>query len=193
MKGGWINLFELFSVSRQVVIEEGEITLNKQPVAIFPVSFLGDYILNLKGDIREERQLYESVKKGMVEFSVSLGEEYQLTSRIFLDRWIKYCGFAGWGKVSYKIGEKENCGILSIAGLPLHKYLKDKGVRVPSDPLFEGFIAGSASGTFKSDIDVIETECICSGSDVCIYYWGPKEYLKEKFPDRYEKLFGETK
>lgn len=184
-------MFELFSVSRQVIIEEGEITINKQPVAIFPINFLGSYILNLKGNIKEEKRLYESVKKGMVEFSVSLGEEYQLTSRIFLDRWIKYCGFAGWGIVSYKVIEDEDCGVLYIKDLPLHKYLMANGVKEPSDPLFEGFIAGSASGTFKVDIDVIETECICSGSDKCVYHWGPKTYLKEKFPDLSKRLFEE--
>lgn len=183
----------MFSVSRQVIIEEGEITLNKQPVAIFPVNFLGEYVLKLKGNAKEERRLYESVKKGMIEFSVSLGEEYQLTSRIFLDRWIKYCGFAGWGKVSYKVVEEENCGILYIDNLPLHRYLRDRGAKEPSDPLFEGFIAGSASGTFKVDIDVVETECICSGGSRCVYYWGPKEYLKEKFPGLSGRFLGEKK
>jgi len=191
LNGGSINLFELFSVSRQVIISEGEITINKQPAAIFPINAMGAYILNLKQDRKKERRLYESVKKGMVEFSVSLGEEYQLTSKIFLDRWIKYCGFAGWGIVSYKVIEEENCGILYIKDLPLHNYLRDNGVKEPSDPLFEGFIAGSASGTFRADIDVIETECVCSGSDKCVYYWGPKAYLKERFPDMAKKLFGD--
>lgn len=184
-------MFELFSISRQVIIEDGEITINRQPVAIFPINFLGAYILSLKEDQKEQRRLYKSVKTGMVKFSVSLGKEYQLTTRIFLDRWIKYCGFAGWGIVSYKVVEEENCGVLYVNNLPLHKYLRDNGVKELSDPLFEGFIAGSASGTFKADIDVIETECICSGNDKCVYYWGPKAYLKEKFPDLSKKLFDE--
>lgn len=187
-----MNMFERFSLSREMSIKDGEIILDGQRLTILPVSFVGRYLLYLKNKEDQAKRIYEIMKNGFIEYSTSLGKEYQLSYRDFLDRWVKYCDVGGWGIVKYQLVEKEdNYGFLHIKNLPLHIYLKNKGMKEPSDPIWEGLIAGALRSTFKIEIDVIEVSCICSGSDVCIFYWGPKEYLKSKFPEITSKRFGE--
>ncbi len=187
-----MNIFERFLLSREVTLKEGEITLDRQRIAMFPVGLVGECALAPEQGSEQARILYESMKKGQIEFSRAIGKEYLFDSKTFLDRWIKYCEFAGWGIVTYQLVEKDGRhGFLYVKNLPMHQYLRSKGINKPSDVLFEGLIAGSISGTFRIDVDVIETKCICSGNDVCVYYWGPKKDLKEKFPGEMQKRFGD--
>lgn len=187
-----MNIFEKFSLSREVVMKEGEIVMDKQRMTLLPVNFIGLYSLSLKDELNEAKNLYNSMKSGVFKFSIPLGKEYLLTYKDFLDRWVKYSAFGGWGIVSYQLVDKENnYGFLKIKDMPLHMYLKSKGLKSASDVIFEGLIAGSLSSTFKADVDVIETKCVCSGNDTCVYYWGSLAYLRQKFPDMVSKRFGD--
>ncbi len=187
-----MNIFEKFSLSREVIFKEGEITLDKQRVMMIPLNFIMDYSLKIKNNPREARKFYDTIKNGMMTFSMPLGKEYGLSYRDFLDRWVKYTAFAGWGIVKYEaIDTDTNTGFLTIKDFSLDLYLKGRGVKEPSDRLMEAMIAGSLSATFKTDIDVIEAKCICSGNDVCVYHWGPRSYLAKKFPDIVSKRFGD--
>lgn len=187
-----MNIFEEFSLSRELTIKEGEIMMDLQRIVIFPTSFIGQYVLKIKDDKQKSQLLYECMKAGMIKYSKPLGKEYALSYRDFLDRWIKYCAFGGWGLVKYQIiEEQKNYGVLTIKNMPLHLYLKNKGVHEPVDPLFDGLIAGSLSGTFNTNIEVIETKCVCSGNEECVYYWGTKEYLRERFPELISKKLGD--
>lgn len=186
-----MNVFEKFSLSREIAMREGEIVLDQQRILMFPVEFLGTYAFNLRDKPEQAYKLYEAMKKGQIAFSIAIGKAYLLDYKTFLDRWIKYCEFAGWGIVTYQLIENDGkYGFLQIKNLPMHQYLKAKGVTEPFDVLFEGLIAGSASGTFKANLDVVETQCVCSGNDVCVYYWGTKDQLLEKFPNISSKRFG---
>lgn len=179
-----MNVFEQLSLFKEVSITEGRITLDKQRVALFPTNFIASYLIGLKDNSGESQKLYNSMKEGMRQFSVSLGKEYGLTSTDFLSRWVKYCTFTGWGIAEYKLlDENGRSGFLHVKGSPLHIELRRRGIKGPIDSLFEGLLAGSASGSFNTDIDVVETRCLCSGSDVCVYNWGSKKELDEKFPN----------
>lgn len=187
-----MNIFEKFSLSREVIMKEGEIKMDDQRMTLLPINFVGIYSLTLKNDPHKARNFYNCMKKGMANFSIPLGKEFHLTYKGFMERWAKYAAFGGWGVVEYELIDNEkNYGFLKVKGLPLHVYLKNKGLRSASDVIFEGLIAGSLSSTFKADLDVIETECICSGKDACVYYWGSKEYLTKKFPDIASQKFGD--
>ncbi|MDE1865616.1 MAG: hypothetical protein KGH94_03200 [Candidatus Micrarchaeota archaeon] len=190
-----MNIVDKFMLSREVVIKEGEIKMDKQRVIILPIDFIGLYTLKFNNK-QLAPKLYESMKSGMIDYSVPIGKEYGLSYRDYLDRWVKYCAFGGWGIVSYKLVETDGIphGIVEIKGLPLHMYLKSKGItEASSDPLFDGLIAGSLSTTFKTNIDIIEAKCICAGDESCIYYWGNKEYLIKNFPRLAAKRFGDIK
>jgi len=179
-----MNIFERFSLSREIIMREGEIILDQQKMQILPVNFIAAYQLRLKDSPGKLLELYESMKNGMIKYSKPLGKEYSFSYRNFLDRWVKYTTFGGWGIAEYKlIEETSNYGFLHIKNSPLHLNLKAKGITEPFDVFLKGIIAGALSGTFKADIDVIETKCVCAGNDVCIYYWGTKEYLQKKFPE----------
>jgi predicted hydrocarbon binding protein len=189
-----MNMFEKFSLSREISMKDGEIILDQQRLTLLPVNFVGNYLIQVKDNQKQQRILYEVMKKGFIEYAMKLGKEYFLSYRDFLDRWVKYCDFGGWGIVKYQLVEKEeNCGFLHIKDLPLHLYLKSKGVKEPSDPIWEGLVAGSLMTTFKGEIEVVEVKCICSGNDVCVFYWGPRKYLKNKFPEIVSKRFGGDK
>lgn len=189
-----MNIFEKFSMSREVTIKEGEITLDKQRMMILPVNFVAKYSLKQRSNAKTNAAFYNAIKKGMIEFSKPLGVEYSLSYKDFLDRWVKYTAFAGWGNVEYKVIDPNAMrGLLNIRNFPLHLHLKEMGVKESSDPLMEAMIAGSLSGTFRTDIDVVETKCICSGNDACVYYWGPREALEKEFPDIVSKHIGNKK
>lgn len=179
-----MNIFEQFSIAREVEIVEGQTTLDKQRILMFPVDFISLYLLKINKNVEQSKMLYNHVKSGMIEYSKPLGKDYGLTYRDFLDRWVKYSAFGGWGLVEYKLVDKDNgYGYLIVKNLPMHNYLKNNHVASPNDVIYEALVAGSLSGTFDKDIDVIETECICSGSEACVFYWGSAEYLKDKFHD----------
>ncbi|MDE1823187.1 MAG: 4-vinyl reductase [Candidatus Micrarchaeota archaeon] len=183
-----MNIFERFLLSREVTVREGEITLDQQRVIMLPVNFIASYTLKLANDKAEGRKLYEAMKKGMFAFSIPLGKAYGLSYKDFLDRWIKYNAFAGWGIVEYQLIETDTTrGFLTYKNLTLHLYLKGKGITEHSDRLLEGIIAGALSSTFKVDIDAVETKCVCSGNDVCVFYWGPRSYLRKEFPELISK------
>lgn len=189
-----MNLFERFSLSKEIKIKEGEITLDTQRVIILPISFMGQLSIKLKEDGERRIRLYDSIKNGMPAFAMPIGKEYQLTYNSFLDRWVKYTAFAGWGIAEYQVIEKEKgWGFLHIKGSPLHLYLKRKGIKEPIDVIVGGLIAGSLTSTFKSNIDVIETGCVCNGEEFCTYYWGSREYLEKKFPKIVSRWLGDIK
>lgn len=183
-----MNLFDKFSISREVIIKEGEIILDEQKMQMLPVNFISMYQLKLKDAPDKMIRLYQTMKEGMVKYSGPLGKAYALSYKDFLDRWIKYTTFGGWGIAEYKlIEEDKNYGVVSIKNSPLHLDLKARGVKEQFDVFLRGIIAGALSGTFRADIDVVETKCVCAGNDECVYYWGSKEYLKSKFPDYAQK------
>lgn len=188
-----MNIFEEFSVAREVELKEGKMTVDKQRTIFLPTNFMGMYSLNIKDNSKQPMELYESIKNGMINTSKVVGKEYMLSYKDFLDRWVKYCAFGGWGMVNYQLIEKEGIGLLNIKNLPMHMYLKNREIGEFPNVIFEGIIAGSLSGTFNLDIDVIEVKCICSGNDMCVYYWGPRKYLIEKFPEITSKRFGDSK
>lgn len=189
-----MNIFEEFMTLREVDISPGAITMDKQRVIILPINFIGKYTLKYHVEGRD-KELYYAMKKGMINYGVPIGKTYGLTYKEYLDRWVKYCAFGGWGKVSYTAIETSDMprGIVEIKDLPLHIYLKNNGVsETSSDPLFDGLIAGSASTAFNKDIDVLETKCICAGDKSCIYYWGSKDYIIKLFPDLSKKRFSDN-
>lgn len=193
-KGNLMNIFEKFSLSKEVIIENGEISVDKQRIVFLPVPVLGLYLTKLKNNSGEMRKLYETMKKGATDWSIPLGKEYALSYTDYLDRWLKYTAFGGWGITEYQLVEKDKKhGFLRVRNLSLHKYLKEKGITELCDVIFEGLAAGSISGSLAEDLDVIEVQCICAGSDFCVFYWGSKEYLLENFPEAASKKFGDIK
>ena len=186
-----MNIFEKFSISREIIINEGEISLDKQRIVFLPVPFVGLTLIKLKNNYSEMQKIYENMKKGAIDWAIPLGKEYGLAYKDFLDRWIKYTAFGGWGITEYQLIEKDKSyGFLRIKNLSLHIYLKSKGIKEPSDVIFESLTAGSLSGSFNVNIDVIEVECICAGDEFCVFYWGPRDYLINKFPEIAKKRFG---
>ncbi len=189
-----MNIFEKLSISREIIINEGEIALDKQRIVFLPVPFIGLLLIKLKQNISQKQKIYKTMKSGAAEWAVPLGKQYGLAYKDFLDRWIKYTAFGGWGLTEYQlIEEDKGRGFLRIKDLSLHKYLKKKGINEPSDFIFESITAGSLSGSFNLDIDVLEVKCICAGDDFCVFYWGPRSYLIQKFPKLALDRFGDTK
>lgn len=186
-----MNIFDKFMISREVTLEDGKITLDRQRVMVLPISFMGLLSIRIKDHPEQVRNLYRFIKSGMPVFAMPIGKEYQLAYNSFLDRWVKYTAFAGWGTTEYQLVEK-GFGFLHIKNSPLHMYLKSKGIKEPIDVIEGALIAGSLSSTFNVDVDVVETECVCSGYDHCTYYWGSKAYLREKFPAIALRQFGDV-
>ncbi len=102
-----MNVFLKFSLAREVEMKEGRVMVDKPRTIFLPTNFMGLYSLKVKGDQGDLRTLYESIKNGMRKTTRSVGKEYMLSYRDFLDRWVKYCAFGGWGIVSYQLIEKE--------------------------------------------------------------------------------------
>ncbi len=184
-----MNIFEKFLISKEVSIKDGELKVDQQRIMFLPANFWSLYSLNFKNNFQETAKIYKSVKEGLSGFSMPLGKKYGLSVKDFLDRWVKYCAFGGLGIVEYKLIENDY-GFLSIKDLSSHIYLKKIGIKEPLDIMWEGIIAGSLSNTFNKDVHVIESKCICNGSDMCIFNWGSKEYLMTKFSDLVYKRFG---
>ncbi len=190
-----MNVFEQLSIAKEIKISTGKIVLDQQRIILFPINFISLYLLKIRDNPEQSRELYKLVKAGMARWAIPLGKDYALTYKDFLDRWVKYTAFGGWGITKYLLIDKDNnYGYLDIRNLSMHNYLKIKGIKeIPGDIIFEALVAGSISSTFKVDLDVIETECVCEGSKRCVFYWGPIKYLKNKFPDIISKRFGDIK
>ena len=174
-------------LSKQISFNEGKISLLGQRFVILPADSLIYYVLKINKDVKFISKLYNSAKQTVAKgFGVDVGRNYSFSFGDYTNWFVEIAKFGGWGIIKWEELEKESHkGVISIENSPIGVSLKGK-VNSPCDHIIRGFIAGGASSAFKSDVDVIETECIATGSTKCILVIDSNENLKLKYKKLYE-------
>ncbi len=180
-----MNIFEKFVLARQVKFKDGKIILLKQRVVVLPAAFFQNYTLSISKDPKAIAILYTAFKKGL-STSMNVKKDYGLALKEYANLCIETSTMAGWGILRWeRFDEKNKSGVVRIVEAPIPDRLKGKA-DAQCDHVVRGMIAGVASGAFKTDVDVIETECMAMGSPACRFVIDDKDNLKKKYPTLYK-------
>jgi len=188
------NLFEMFKFSKMLKVEDGNMSLMGVDINIVPTSILCSLQKGLIDAIGLEKtynQIYESAKKGSIEYNSSFIKQQKFVDkRKILDWQAKILEFGGWGHIEIaKIDFEKNTLVAHFKQTPFTAtytklYGKSKG---PVDFITAGFNAGGLSVMAGKDLDVIETKCVSMGDAYCEFEAGPHKVIEAKRKDLWKK------
>lgn len=186
-----MNIFEKLMLARQISFNEGKIVLLNQRLVMFTSDFLGAYTLKINDEPGFVRQLYDAGKESVREgFGPGIGKSYSFSFNDFFKWYVDIARLSGWGLVKWEgIDEARHEGTLTIEDSPIAMYLRGR-VKGPCDHMIRGFMAGGASSAFKTEVEMVETECYASGAPRCRFVFGPRDAMGAKFRDLYEQQVG---
>ncbi|MDE1804263.1 MAG: hypothetical protein KGH59_00560 [Candidatus Micrarchaeota archaeon] len=178
-----MSLFDELMLARQLSFGDGKIELLGQRVVFIEADFISKYIEDINNDPKLVLEMYESTKKTMINgFGVDIGKKYSFSFKDYAKWFVDLAKLSGWGLIAWEeIDEELHKGVISVQNSPMTNYLKGK-VTKPCDHVIRGLMAGGASSAFKTDLDILETECESLGSPKCKFIIDSLNNLQEKFP-----------
>lgn len=73
-----------------------------------------------------------------------------------------------------------------MRGWPKVCFLEVGRAEFPVDNLVRGYLVGHYNNIFGSKLEGVEAKCLALGDKNCEFSIGPKDFLKEKFPELYK-------
>lgn len=186
-----MNIFEKLMFTKQLNFKEGQINLLDQRLVMFTTDFLSAYTLNINDNPKLVSDIYLSAKNSVKNgFGPGIGKKYSFTFYEFFNWYIDIARLSGWGIIKFeRVDEDIKQGVISIENSPVSTYLKGK-VKSPCDHIIRGFMAGGSETVFKTEMAIVETECIALGAPQCKFIFGPKDIIKTKYKNLYEQQVG---
>jgi predicted hydrocarbon binding protein len=163
-----VDIFEKLMLARQLSFKEGEIDLLGQRLVMLPSIVFSDYTMAINDSPDKVAEFYKSVKSSSkANFAVSVGKSYGFNFQNYFDWMTKIVILSGWGIWKWDfLDEEKKSGKISVTNSPVAENLKGK-VKCPVDHIIRGFMAGGASASLKTDVDVVEEECVALGAPQC--------------------------
>lgn len=186
-----MELFDMFKLSRELELTDGEIQLMKTSVNLIPTALfceLQKNMINLRGFAKAYDQIYSSAKKGSKKYNDSFIQKHKFEDKRKILNWqIKIVTMSGWGQLEIAyVDLQKNELIIKYGNSPFAaKYGKSK---YPVCIVPTAFTAGGVSSNFGIDIDAVETKCMAMGDPFCQIELGPKEAILEKKKQVWEKM-----
>lgn len=180
-----MNFFEMLVLSRKMEFKDnGEVTLYGQGIVVLPDALMVEYLLQIDNEPEWKKTLYSTAKEAMLEFKGNFIKAYNSSGG---SNWIcDTVNLLGQGKIKYENTTKAPLGTILIENSPTAKNLKGN-VKMQTDHVLRGILAGIISAVLEKDIDVIESDCVATGGTVCKLIVDYKENLKSNFPAFYEQ------
>lgn len=187
-----MSLFEKLMLVKQLSFKDGSIDLMGWPLVFAPANFFSLFIGEINDDPKLVAELYYAAKQSNKEgFTTSIGKSYGMT---FIDTtkfFVDLVGLVGWGNATWvDLDSKSKKGKIAVQGSVMTTNLKGK-VKTACDHVIRGFMAGGASSAFKTDVDMLELECMALGAQRCIFVMDTKENLKAKYPELAKQQLGD--
>lgn len=177
---------------KQLTFKDGSINLMGWPLVFAPANFFSLLIEKINEDPDLVAELYYAAKLSNKEgFTTWIGKNYDMTFMDTTKFFVDIVGLVGWGNASWiELDHENKKGRIGVEGSAMTSNLKGK-VKTACDHVIRGFMAGGASTAFKTDIDMIETECEALGAEKCIFVMDSKENLKAKYPKLAKQQLGD--
>lgn len=164
-----MNIFELFNLSRDIEIKDGNVYLMKHAISIMSPNMLSDIQQKLITEIGLEeasKKLYGTAKKGFYKLMDESTKHKNLKDKLETINFInKVLTSTGWGKFSVEQFNPQKKIVVKIENSFMAKEYGTSSYAC--DFMLAGFLAGGLSGVLKSNFDAIETKCIASGNKFC--------------------------
>lgn len=175
-----MNIFEKLMFSRQLKFAEGDIELFGTRLVMIQSSFFSTYTLQINDSPDRVVELYQIAKKTFAtDMAKSISKMYEFTFNDFFKWMTNIAMLAGWGTFKWELlDEGKKIAKINIENSPIAKPLINK-VSSPVDHLIRGFIAGAASVSLKTDIDVMEEKCVALNSPYCEFVFKPSDQFEK--------------
>lgn len=185
------QLFDMFKLSKELELKDGEIRLMKTNVNLIPTSLfceLQKSLINNRGFEGAYNQIYNSAKVGSKKYNDSFIQKHKFDDKRKILNWqIKIVTMAGWGQleIAYIDLPKKEV-IIKYDNSPFAaRYGKSQ---YPVCIVPTGFTAGGVTSNLGMNIEGIETKCIAMGDPFCQIELGLKEHIEEKKRQLWKKL-----
>lgn len=158
---------------RQLVFEEGRMSLFKTPLAIVAP----DFIVDLQKELEKrnlENLIYLSARTFGKQWFASMDKNYGLKTKDIMKWGPDIISLAGWGKVTVKT-KKDSEMTVAISLEKSVNALLYGSANKSVDHLFRGLVCGAWSYVYGEDLEAIETKCLAKGDKVCEFIIMPKK------------------
>jgi predicted hydrocarbon binding protein len=190
-----MQLFDMFKLSKELDLKDGEIKVMKTNVNIIPTSLfceLQKKLVNTWGFEKAYEQIYNSAKIGSQKYNDSFIQKHKFEDKRKILNWqIKIVTMSGWGKLEIAFVDlKTKQLIIKYDNSPFAaRYGKSK---YPVCIVPTGFTAGGVTANFGENIEAVETKCMAMGDPFCQIELGSKESIEEKKKQLWEKIRAKT-
>lgn len=166
-------------MARAVSFKDGNISLFTNRVVMPPSKMFAELSRKMDNSPEQVYNLYESCKYSFETVISSDEKTYKFGVNDYI-KWVtEVAEFTGWGMLSWKEldKDKKHCTII-VDNSPIAQDLK-KLVKRQVDHAIRGFIAGGMTAAFKSDMDVVEVECVALGAQQCKFVSMPAHEIRK--------------
>lgn len=186
-----MQLFDMFRLSKELDLKDGEIQLMKTNVNLIPTALfceLQKSLINAWGYRRAHSQIYDSAKAGSKKYNTSFIQKHAFEDKRKILNWqIKIVTMAGWGQLEIAaIDLQKNELTIKYDNSPFAARYGKSAYPVCIVPT--GFTAGGVTSNFGVNIDAVETKCMAMGDHYCQIELGPKEQIEAKRETLWKKL-----
>ncbi len=181
------SFFEKIMLARQALFNDGNIQLFGLRYALVTEYFFNMLTEKINDNPRLSKLLYADAKRAAYNFALKVGSSRSYSADDYLKWAIEIEEFAGWGVLKWEeLDAKAMRGTLTASDSATGGYLKGKA-DAPCDHVIRGLMAGNASCAFKSDVDLVETECIALGKSKCRFEMGSPSALMAEYKELYDR------
>ncbi|HVC58670.1 MAG TPA: V4R domain-containing protein [Candidatus Acidoferrales bacterium] len=171
-------LLEKLMLARAISFKDGNISLFTNRVVMPPSKMFSELSRKIDGNPEQVYNLYESCKYSFEDVIANDNRTYKFSVNDYIKWIMEVATFTGWGILAWKELDKDKKhSTIVVDNSPVAVDLKTK-VKRPVDHVVRGFIAGGMSAAFKTDMDVIELECVALGAPQCKFLSMPASEIR---------------
>ncbi len=182
-----MDILKKLLMMKEIRFEEGVITLLNNRTVMNSISLPVGIGIFLEKNPEMIPKIYEEIKEEHRRgWGKTIDEKYKMKPIEYLNEMFETSNLAGWGKTEFVDFDESNTkGTFRTLRAPIAEALKGKA-KLPTEHLWRGMAAGTASVIFKKNLDFIETKCLALGSNYCEYKFFPRK----KVTSEIKKEFG---
>lgn len=172
---------------RQLVFEEGRMSLFKLPISMVAP----DFIVNLQKELEKtnsENLIYFSAKSFGKNWFKSMDGSYGLKIKDIMKWGPDIISLAGWGKVIVRKKKDSEKAILVTLEKSVNAEIYGTSKRAV-DHLFRGMVCGAWSYVYGEDLEAFETKCTSKGDKICEFIIKPKDKFDLNNSEIKQQLF----
>lgn len=175
-----LSLAEHLMSTKQLTFKNGYVEMMGNRMIMPNSKMLSALILKFNESNEIIYDIYETTKRSFEEGTATeLGKKYEFDFHSYFEWLTKIAMIVGWGRFKWELlDENHKIGRIYVEDSAIGEDLKGL-VKAPVDHFIRGLVAGGASVSLKTDIDVLEEECIAMGAPRCNFLFKPADQFEQ--------------